>query len=88
MSNYHPLQQRKPPQKCIKCNALLDFGGTYCWECSSLIREQERKEEKAMRESYCPFCKKLIGSHKENESQRCLYNLRGYVDIDAQRSRS
>lgn len=88
MSNYKPLQQKKPIKKCIRCDKVLDFFGfsqTYCVDCSVLRHEQKRKDEDAMRKAYCPFCQMLLAEHKQDEAQKCLYNLRGYVDVSQKR---
>ena len=77
------LQQNKPKRFCLKCKIELItsswFNSPYCSECGRLAYEQRRKTERALNESYCPFCHMLLAEHKQDEAQLCLYNLRGYV---------
>lgn len=92
-SNYKPqLQQRSPKRVCIKCSKDISnypaFSFSFCSECMSIKHEQEKKVERAMWKSYCPFCHMLLAEHKQNEAQLCLYNLRGYVTSEQQSVRS
>ena len=92
MSNYQFNQRpyRQNIKTCWKCgkqfNALSAFTESVCNDCYSLKCEQERKDERAMWKAYCPFCHMLLAEHKEMESKKCLYNLRGYVNIITERS--
>lgn len=91
-SNYQPQQKpyKQNIKTCYKCNKQFNvfssFSESICTDCYILKREQERKEERAMWKAYCPFCHMLLAEHKEMESKKCLYNLRGYVNIITERS--
>jgi hypothetical protein len=87
MSNFQPQQRpfRQNIKTCYKCgkkwNSFTAFADSVCSECKLLKQEREAKDERAMWKAYCPFCQMLLAEHKDIEAKKCLYNLRGYVNI-------
>lgn len=93
MSNYQPQQPFKQSTKrCYKCGnnfiVFSAFSESICSNCRHLKIEQDQKVESAMWKSYCPMCGVLLAEHKEMESKKCLYNLRGYVNNITERESS